>query len=86
MLVVSCSIGVFLIGLGGVRTAMSYDLEEFLNRCMADICELAILMSSLRHYSTTLLGDDTYISATRAPGEGVVIGRPVASMRHRADA
>ena len=65
---------VFLIGPGGVPIATSYDVNEFLNRCTADFCELAILMSTLQHYRTTVLGNGTSGPATRVPGEGFVLG------------
>ena len=65
---------VFLVGPGGAHTAMSYDVDECLKQCTADFCELAIIMTTLRHYSTIIFGDDTSLSAAHLPGEGSVLG------------
>ena len=59
-----------------MRTVVSYDVDDVLDGCMTDYCELAILMLTLRHYSTLILGDDTSVAATHVPGAELVIGCP----------
>ena len=73
-----CQLGclVFLVGPGGMHTAMSYDVDTFLYRCMTDFCELATLTSTSRHNSATILGDGTSGLGTHVLGEGFVLGRP----------
>ena len=57
-----------MIESGRMAIVMSYDMEEFLDSCVAQYCELAKITSPLRSYTTPILLDDQSRSAASAPG------------------
>ena len=67
---------VFLFRLGRFENAISFAVDESLNRCSTDVCERVILMSRLRHCITNTLDDTFTILATTVTERGLGIEYP----------